>query len=538
MTGAAQAQEAHGSEEGIVRRLGLLDPTRLVTSVGGVLRWGPSMAALYRAATLRHPRRPAVSDHRGTLSYGRLDLRSSAAARGLRGLGLRPGGHLGVLGRNHRDTVEINVAAAKAGLHVVHLNPAFAPPQLAEVLRREGVTGLVFDLDLAEVVVASGFDGPAVAMAGSGPRPPSVISLRDLRRRGTGRPLPLLPKRTSPVLLTSGTTGLPKGAQRQTRPQDAAAGIGLLRVIPYRHDDVFMIAAPLFHAWGLSQLMVAASLGAPVVLRPSFDPAGTVAAVVEHQATVLVAVPIMLQRILGEPDLDPSAMTSVRIVAASGSQLPVPVAEAWSDRVGDTIYNLYGSTEVGQATVATPEDLRVAPGTAGRVVPGSRVVVVDESRRPVPAGTTGRIFVGSAAGFTGYTGGGGKEALGDGLLDSGDVGHLDGDGRLFVTGRADDMIISGGENVFPIEVEDLLLADPAVADAAVVGVPDEDFGQRLAAFVVPVEGADLTEDDVRNLVAERLARHKVPRDVRFVEVLPRTGTGKVLRRRLLDGGVG
>ena len=248
--------------------------------------------------------------------------------------------------------------------------------------------------------------------------------------------------------------------------------------------------------------------------------------------TVLAVVPAILQRLLASPALDTTDLSSLRIVASSGSALPVPVVEEWLDRVGPNLYNLYGSTEVGQATLATPDDLAREPATAGRAMPGSVVAILDDSGNEVGPGTIGRIFVGSGAQFEQYTGGGGKEIIG-GLMSSGDVGHLTPDGLLFVTGRADDMIVSGGENVFPREVEDLLLAHPAIVDVAVVGVDDPEFGQRLAAHVVKAKGARLSAKAVRQLVADNLARHKTPRDVHFVSELPRTATGK-LRRNQLD----
>ncbi len=513
-----------------VKNLGLLDPARLVATGAALARWGPNIASLYAAAAGRFPTRPAIIDHRGSLSYVALDRRSTALAKGLLGIGLRPGQNLGLLCHNHRDFVEANVAAAKAGLDVVYLNTGFAPPQLAEVLDREQVAGVVCDADLFPLLDAPGSDRPTVVADG---KVDGLRSMHDVRRTGRRRPRVLVPRTSSPVLLTSGTTGLPKGAQRSNNPAGARSATGLLQRIPYRAGDVFVVASPLFHAWGLSQLIVAASLGSTVVLSPRFSPSGCVDAVAEHRATVLTVVPVMLQRMLSETAVDLGRMSGLRIVASSGAALPPVVALDWMDQVGDTLYNLYGSTEVGQAAIATPDELRAAPGTVGRVAPGSNVAILDDRGRPLPQGSTGQIFVSNGAQFAGYTGGGGKEVV-DGYMSSGDVGYFSDDGLLFVTGRADDMIISGGENVFPGEVEDLLLAMDDVADVAVVGVEDADFGQRLAAFIVAAEGTELTVEQIRSAVGDRLARHKVPRDVTFVDELPRTTTGKVLRRSLGD----
>jgi fatty-acyl-CoA synthase len=504
------------------RRLGWLDPGQVAATTAALTRWGPSLAALYTAAAVRHRKRVAVVDHRGSVTFGELDRSSTATASGLRALGLNGGDHLGVLCANHRDFVDVSIAAAKAGLACVYLNTGFAAPQLGEVLRREGVGAVVVDSDLLAIVEASGFDGHVVVVDGDAV---SHRSIDDVRALASRRPLP--PSRpVAPVLLTSGTTGTPKGARR-SRPAGLSSALGVLERIPYQGGDVSVIPTPLFHAWGLAQLTVAASTASTAVLVRRFEVAATLDAVEAHRANVLAVVPVMIQRILAA-ETDDRDMSSLRIVACSGSALPAAVATAWMDRFGDNLYNLYGSTEVGQATLATPEDLRAAPGTAGRVIPGTVVEVVDDRGEVVPSGVSGLIVVGSDGQFTEYTGGGTKDRV-RGLMSSGDVGYFDDDGRLFVTGRADDMIVSGGENVFPLEVEEVLLSHDDIVDVMVVGVPDDEFGQRLAASVVRGRGASIDGDGVRSFVASRLARHKVPRDVTFVDELPRNTTGKLLR---------
>ncbi|MFN2463829.1 MAG: AMP-binding protein, partial [Candidatus Dormibacteria bacterium] len=224
--------------------------------------------------------------------------------------------------------------------------------------------------------------------------------------------------------------------------------------------------------------------------------------------------------------------SSLRVVAASGSALPGELATRWMDEFGDSLYNLYGSTEVAWATIATPEDLRAAPGTAGRPPWNTVVRLFDEKDHEVAAGETGRVFVANQFEFEGYTSGGTKAAI-EGLMSTGDVGHFDPGGRLFIDGRDDEMIVSGGENVFPREVEDLLHRHRAVDDAALVGVKDAQYGQRLKAFVVKRSGASVTEDQLKAYVRANLARYKVPRDIEFLKELPRNATGKVLKRELL-----
>jgi fatty-acyl-CoA synthase len=203
------------------------------------------------------------------------------------------------------------------------------------------------------------------------------------------------------------------------------------------------------------------------------------------------------------------------------------------DAFGDVLYNLYGSTEVAYATIATPEDLRAAPGTVGRPPFGTTVKLLDADGHEVAPGEVGRIFVGSSIQFEGYTGGGSKEIV-DGLMSTGDVGHFDAAGRLFVAGRDDDMIVSGGENVFPREIEELLAGHAGIADAAVIGVDDPEFGSRLRAYVVTEPGVRLDTETVRDYVKANLARYKVPREVVFLDELPRNPAGKVVKRMLPD----
>ena len=279
--------------------------------------------------------------------------------------------------------------------------------------------------------------------------------------------------------------------------------------------------------------MMAMVLGSTLVLHREFDAEQTLASVAAHRASAMIVVPIMLRRIL---DLGPAALAArdlsgLRIVFVGGSQLGAALATRALEALGPVVYNMYGSTEVAYASIATPGDLTVEPGCVGGVVPGSVVKVFTEDRHEAPPGVPGRIFVGNVLGFEGYTGGGTKESIQD-LMATGDVGHFDPAGRLFIDGRDDEMIVSGGENVFPGEVEEALAHHPDIVDVAVVGVTDEEFGQRLCSYIVVRSGASLTEHDVKEYVRNRLARFKIPRDVVFVDTLPRNAGGKVLKRVL------
>ncbi|WP_228430477.1 AMP-binding protein [Baekduia soli] len=396
---------------------------------------------------------------------------------------------------------------------------------------------LVYDEEFAELVADAGrrrrrfvaWTEDAAGAARGGRRDPR---LEDLIATGDTSGLPAPAARGRVVILTSGTTGTPKGANR-SQPKSLAPAAALLSRIPLRSEEPWMVAAPMFHSWGFAHFTLGMMLGATLVLTRRFDPEDTLRAAAEHRATTLVVVPVMLQRILelAPEAIDRHDLRALRVITASGSALPGPLAARVMDRFGDILYNLYGSTEVAWATIAQPRDLRAAPGTAGRPPMGTHVRLYDAEGRPAGPGATGRIFVGNELVFDGYTGGGGKDVV-DGLMATGDVGHFDDEGRLFVDGRDDEMIISGGENVFPREVEDLLSHHPGVDEAAVIGVDDERFGQRLRAFVVRGAGPEVAADELKAYVKENLAGYKVPREVVFVDELPRNATGKILKRDL------
>ena len=388
--------------------------------------------------------------------------------------------------RNHRGFVDATLAVSKLGAHGLYMNTAFSGPQLVDVMDREGPKVLIYDAEFSELL-GEAKEGAKrfVSWAEDGSTGGDTTTDELIEKTDDSSHSP--PEESGRfVILTSGTTGTPKGAQRGA-PDTLSPLAAMFSRIPMRAGEKTLIAAPLFHSWGFAHFVLGLSLNSTYVLQRKFDPEATLKAIAEHEATALVVVPVMMQRILQLPEetLDKYDLPSLRVTAASGSALPVQLAQKWMDHFGDNLYNLYGSTEVAWATIATPEDLRAAPGTAGLPPRGTVVKIVDdEGKGEVEQGETGRVFVGNEMAFEGYTGGGGKDEY-EGLLSSGDVGHFDEEGRLFIDGRDDEMIVSGGENVFPREVEDLLAGHDAVKEVAVIGVDDDEFGQRLKAFVVP-----------------------------------------------------
>ncbi|MFI5776932.1 acyl-CoA synthetase [Nocardia sp. NPDC051570] len=507
--------------------VGIESPLTLLSAGNALLRYGALPAAL-RLSAARYGDRAALIDDRGTLSYRDLDDRSTRLANEWRKRGLNSGEGVAILARNHRGLLDAVFAAAKCGTRIILLNTDFAGPQLHDVAAREGVDLLVYDEEYEPILGAlSPRRGAYRAWTDSA----HTSSLESLIAAGSPVPPPSPATGARVVLLTSGTTGTPKGA---TRPEPwSLEPLGaVLSKVPFRGREVTECPAPLFHTLGFAMALLAIGFGSTLVIRRRFDPQRVIDSMSRHRATALIAVPVMLARIA---DLGPKASTgrdlsTLRIVFVAGSQLGADLCRRVTEMFGPVVYNLYGSTEVAYATVATPDDLAAEPGCVGRPVLGAVVKILDEQGREAPRGRTGRIFVANAIQFEGYTGGGDKERIG-GLMSSGDIGHFDSTGRLFIDGRDDDMIISGGENVFPGEIEELLNAHPGIREAAVLGVPDDEFGSRVEAFVVRRD-PDLDDDTIKAHVKANLARYKVPRRVVFLDELPRNPTGKVLKRLL------
>jgi acyl-CoA synthetase (AMP-forming)/AMP-acid ligase II len=503
-------------------------PDKVVRQLNAFRRWGFSLTGEMRSAAARDPGRVAVTDEARSLTYGELATRSRRLANALRaGYGLGPGDRIGLLCRNSAAMVESMLAVGTIGADVVLINTGLGPSQLETVLHNQGVRLLIHDDEFFELTSAV---PPAVARIsadGDERRPtPTVAGLIEGAPR-TDVPPPPQPGRT--IVLTSGTTGAPKGARRPV-PGGMGPLAAVISRIPMSAGERMFIAAPLFHTWGYAGLQIALALRATVVLRNRFDAAETIVAVKRHRCTSLLAVPVRLQRML---DAAPAERvdTPLRVVASSGSALPAPMVGRFMDTFGDVLYNLYGSTEASWASIATPGELRANPACAGRPPVGTRVLILDANGNRMPPDHVGRIFVGNDMLFEGYTDGGGKEGR-DGLIASGDIGHLSPGGLLYVDGREDDMVVCGGENVYPSAIEDTIAELPQVREVAVLGVPDREYGHRLAAWIALYPGEQLDSEAVREYVRRAMARFSVPRDVYFVAELPRNATGKIMRRLL------
>ena len=515
---------------------GLEPPQNLAAMVADMRRWG-EVGMIPALNARRTPHRLALIDDEGSMTYAELDNAVNAAANGLLAMGVTGGDGVAILARNHRWFLIANYACARVGARTIMLNTEFSGPQIRDVSEREGARVIIYDDEYAGAVKMA---GPSLGMLRAlatnpdSPEPSKSTdeTLAELIDRSSREPAPKATKRSSIIILTSGTTGTPKGANRHAPPTLAPLG-GVLSSVPFKSGEVTSLPSPMFHALGYLHATIAMTLGSTLVLHRRFKPAEVLEDVARHKVTAVVVVPVMLSRMLDVLEtMDPKPdLSSLRIVFVSGSQLGAELASRTLKDIGPVVYNLYGSTEIAFVSIARPQDLAKNPATVGPLVKGVKVKILDEHGKEVPRGQVGRIFVGNFFPFEGYTGGGGKEII-DGLMSSGDVGHLDPDGLLYVSGRDDEMIVSGGENVFPAEVEDLISGHPDVIEATAIGVDDKDFGARLRAFVVPKDGVELTEDTIKDYVRDHLARYKVPREVIFMTELPRNPTGKILKREL------
>ena len=518
----------------VFRQIGLIAPQwphRLIGAGVQLAKWGPGFPSGMHACAKRFPHQLAVIDDAGQITWRELAEQVNQLTHALKERGLDAGDSVALLARNHRYMIMAMIAIMQVGGRVLLLNTMASQAQLGELAKREGAKLVLLDEEFLPVAADVPRDEVVLTWADGDSEVPSVEQL--IKNCPTAAHKPPA-RHGSVVIFTSGTTGLPKGAKRE-EPQDLKPLVTFFGAIPFKGNSTIVLSSPLFHSWGLINFGFALSTAPTYVLRRRFDPAQVLRDIETYRADVLVVVPLMMQRLVdADPDVIANTdVSSLRITASSGSALAGDLANHFMDTFTDSVYNFYGATETGWVTIASPEDLRAAPGTAGRPPFRTTVRILDADGREVPQGETGVIHVGNDMPFGGYTDGNTK-AFAEGLMSTGDLGYFDPDGRLFVSGRDDDMIISGGENVFPRELEDALIDHPKVADVVVTGIPDPKWGQCLAAYVVVREGERLDEDEVVSYAKEHVARFAVPRRTMFLEELPRNPTGKVMKRELPD----
>ncbi|MFN2594115.1 MAG: AMP-binding protein [Actinomycetota bacterium] len=533
---AAQFFHPHTLKE--LRKAGAMDP-KAPLALARVLPWllgrGPSLGIVCQMNGIVLGDKPAIHDRNGTLTWRELDERSNRALHLLESRGIRPGGRIALLLRNGREIVELIFAAQKFGVVACPLNTWAKPKELNATLAQADPALLVYDGLHADLVKECAPNNLPLLRVGKEDEPIDRAGdyEAELMTQPTNLPSPFTRESSTPkvIIHTSGTTGTPKGASRDA----SAAGIGamanLLTKVPYRRDDIVYCPTPMFHSFGLATWTFATALGATLALPEKFDAEGSLKDIEKYSATAASFVPVMIKRILALDDNVKARhdLSSLRLVLASGSAMSPELRRDAMNLFGKVLYDLYGSTEIGWVTIATPEDMNERPHTVGKAVRGTEIAVFSEDGDKLEPGKTGELYIKSEILFEGYTSGDSK-AERDGYTTIGDVGHLDEEGYLFVEGRADDMVVVGGENVYPVEIEEVIESREGVGEAAVLGAQDDEYGEVLAAFVV----GGPSEEEIIAACKKELASYKVPKRVEKRVELPRTSTGKVLKRELIE----
>ncbi len=479
----------------------------------------------------------AESTHPTRLTWSELDADVDAAAAGLRaGLGLAPGDRVAFALANGSAFVTAYFGALRAGLVVVPLNTGYTAREVAQLLDNAGVAAVLCDEATQQVIeeAVAGTDRALVDSAGLDALVAQGRHTAPPRGAGSREDLAVL-------LFTSGTSGRPKAAMLSHRALLANLDqCAALEPVPMREDDVVLLVLPLFHVYGLNAgLGMVARTGATAVLATRFDPRATLEAVAGEQVTNIPGAPPMYiawSRLAEGPDGGDlgASLRSVRMLLSGASSLPPAVLEEIQAATGVVIYEGYGLTETAPVVTSTLASATVKPGSIGKPIPGVQVRLVDQMGDPVVDDDPGEIWVKGDNLFSGYWPDGSDGPDADGWYPTGDVAYADDDGDLFLVDRRTELVLVSGFNVYPREVEDVLVEHPDIVEAAVISVPDPETGEAVKAYVVARAGSGLTEEDVSAHCAERLARFKQPTSVALVDDLPHTATGKVAKARLRD----
>lgn len=517
-----------------VSRQGLLAVTRALA------KGAQNPSEVYRIHAANTPNKAALVWRDRVLSFREMDARMDRLAAGLQRQGVTRGKSVIVMMRNRPEHVELGGAISRLGGAAVAVSWRSTPAELLYLATHSGATAIAFEHDLWPVVKEAQRNLPGVASANCISIGGEVLGTTPYESLLASAPafkaVAGAEEDAAVVIYTSGTTGKPKGAVRKFPKNALTAALRFISETPMRIDDVHLATCPLYHSTAFGFLTLTHLLGATVVIMDEFKPEAFLDAVEKHHVTTTALVPTMLHRVLalGRPAIERFDTRSLRAIFSGGAPLPGPLALEAMDQFGDVLFNFYGATETGLVTLAKPADLRSAPTTIGKAIPGNEIRLISEAGAVAANGEVGELYVKNDMLVAGYhkddeaTQGSMKE----GFFSVGDLARKDPEGRYFIEGRKRDMIISGGVNVYPAEVEGVLETHPEISEVAVVGVEDPEWGERVRAFVVVRAGSTLAPEALRAWTRERLAGAKVPRDFVFLDSLPRNPTGKVLKREL------
>jgi fatty-acyl-CoA synthase len=513
-----------------------------VAGISTAIKWliqtrtfGPASALAVHAAN--HPDRECLIDRSRRLTYRDVVTEITQFTDGLakRGVGCRTS--IGVMLTNRAEFLITANAAARLGASMIPISPRCTTDEAAAILSHAGAHALIFDAHLAPIVVSLTARLPHLVLTIAAGDAPGFVSYADVIREGD-RHAP--PRRVTAVptlvIYTSGTTGTPKGAARRTGLRVIGPTMAFVHALGFQSDDRYLAVCPLYHSSGIAFASFILLLGGTVVLMERFDAEDVLRVMARERITTAMMVPTMYRRLVDLPaercvQYD---VSSLRLLVSGGEPLPVPLQHAVVARFGPKLCNFYGSTETGWNTLARPDDLARKPGTIGTALAGNAIRLLDAAGRDVGIGAVGQLYVRSPSQMDGYHAhaAASHAALREGFFSVGDLAWRDAEGYFFLAGRTTDMVISGGVNIFPQDIEEMLLTHPDIREAAAVGVPDPAWGERVRAFVVPRTGVALHAESVTAFCTARLMGIKCPREVFVVDALPRTATGKVVKHAL------
>ena len=489
---------------------------RLLTSIGSS---GTNLMALLRFAARTYPSNTAIVDDKTTLSYETLYLQTQQLAAGLYlQYQIKAGTKVALLCRNHAALAKTVFALSALGAHAYLLNVEMNEDQFDALLKKHRFDLVIYDLEVWELLNNSIFDKTSLLSYHL-----TFPSIDTLSQETTKASLHY-PKGSNGqlVILTGGTTGQFKTAVRKPSVFNFLNPFfALLNRLDLADFKSVYIATPIYHGFGLSALIMSVTLGVKILLQERFNANRAVSSMLKHQVEVLIVVPVMLQRFITRDKLD---LIYVRCILCGGAQLSPSLVQMTLNNYQYNIANLYGTSEAGFSVMATREELTYHPNTIGQAIQGVRLKIVDEQTQELPQGKVGQLYIKSSWTMNSQ----------DAWIPTGDLGYVDANGYYFLCGRSDDMIVSGGENVYPIELENILLKHPAVKEVAAIGIADQEFGQRLKAFVVLNPQQSSTVEELLAWLKENCARYQFPKTLECLEALPRTALGKVDRKQLRD----
>jgi len=509
--------------------LGTLRPGKVASYVLHSLGKPRNPTGVLRLHATNSPDRAALVDGATRLTYGELDERVNRLATALAGQGVKPGDRVALMLRNCHQYLELQWAIMRLGAVAVQIGYRLKAPEVAFILGNSEPAALFYQSVDEETVRAAVAEAalPHLRTIPIGPKYEALLA------RGDPRAVPRPPREAAGVMIyTSGTTGCPKGASRGFKESFHESVADFITKVGIRADERHLCVCPLYHSAAPAFCAFIFALGGTVVVMEHFEAEAVLATIAAEKITSAFLVPTMLARLAAVPDAyDTHAL---RWLASGAAPLPTATARDVEARFGRILYNFYGATETGLVTLACPGEHTARPGTIGRPLSGNEIRLYDDAGREVPPGDVGEIYVRNSMLVAGYHGNpeATRSAMRDGFFSVGDMARADADGYYYLADRKIDMVISGGVNIYPLEIEQRIHAHPAVMECAVVGVPDPEWGESLRAFVVARPGQAVTGDEVRAFCKQALANYKCPKDVVFLETLPRNPTGKVLKREL------